>query len=312
MNRARKVQIADGRLVPDNNEEYLLYQTIVGAMPMHMESGQERAEFIQRIQQYMEKAVQEAKVNLSWLDPNPTYVNAVKEFVARIFSPAQRGKSNLFYESLQKFLPVAKYFGAINSLTQVFLKLTCPGVPDVYQGQELWDFSLVDPDNRRPVDFSLRLRLLDALGQQHHSRNGNLLADLGDMLRHYQDGRIKLWLTQALLRVRQDRPALFKNGAYIPLLGEGSKAEHVIAYARSLAGESILAAVPRLAFTLMRGAEAPPIGALWGDTLLHIGPEFARSELRNLLTGERVPVRDGSVVLCSDLFAHLPFALLAG
>ena len=154
MNRARKIRISDGRVVPDNNEEYLLYQTIVGAMPLRMESERDRQEFIGRIQQYMEKAAHEAKVNLSWLDPNPEYVAALKEFVARILNPTQRGKLNQFYDPLEKFMPPVKYFGAINSLTQTLLKLTCPGVPDVYQGQETFDFSLVDPDNRRPGSTS--------------------------------------------------------------------------------------------------------------------------------------------------------------
>ena len=311
LNRARKIRIADGRLVPDNNEEYLMYQTIVGTLPMYWQSGNEHAEFIGRIQQYMEKAVQEAKVNLSWLDPNPTYVDAVKEFVSRILSPGPRGKANAFHESLLKFMPVVKFFGAINSLTQTLLKLTCPGVPDIYQGQELWDFSLVDPDNRRPVDFDMRQQFLDSMLSQQHRNDGNALASIHEMLRNYQDGRIKLWLTQKLLRLRQNHPALFRNGSYVPLAAQGSRRDHVVAYARKHAGEFVLAAAPRLSFTLMRGTEAPPVSAAWHDTLLHVGPEFASSSLRNVLTGEHVPVRDGYTLLCSDLFAHLPLVVLA-
>jgi (1->4)-alpha-D-glucan 1-alpha-D-glucosylmutase len=311
MNRARKIQIPDGRLVPDNNEEYLLYQTIVGALPTRMESERELSEFVARIQQYMEKAAHEAKINVSWLNPNPAYIDALKEFVARILSPRLRGRANPFYDSLRKFMPVVKYFGAINSLTQTLLKFTCPGVPDVYQGQELWDFSLVDPDNRRPVDFELRERLLDSMQEAQHQSDGNLIATIAELLRNYQDGHIKLWLTQMLLRLRQNRPDLFRHGSYTPLLAKGSKAEHVIAYARSRAGEFVIAATPRLSLTLMKGAEAAPVGGVWNDTVLHVGPEFASSRLRNLLTGERVPLRDGSVLLCSDLFAQLPFALVA-
>ncbi len=242
INRARKIQISDGRLVPDNNEEYLLYQTIVGSLPMKMESEHDLREFIERIQQYMEKAAHEAKVNLSWLNPNQEYVDALKEFVVRIFSPRLRGKPNPFYESLQKFMPTVKYFGAINSLTQTLLKLTCPGVPDIYQGQELWDFSLVDPDNRRPVDFKLRQALLDSLPEQ--AKTGS--AFFGGLLQNYQDGRMKLWLTEKLLNFRREHRALFSRGNYIPLRAHGSKEENVIAFARNYADEFIIVAAPAL------------------------------------------------------------------
>ena len=163
INRNRKPKLGDGRMVPDDNEEYLLYQTLVGAWPLRMAGEEQRMAFIHRMQQYMEKAVHEAKVNVSWLNPNPEYVAGMNDFLEKILSPDYRGKANLFWDSLQKFLPAVAYFGAINALTQTLLKLTCPGVPDIYQGQEMWDFSLVDPDNRRPVDFGLRSRVLEEL-----------------------------------------------------------------------------------------------------------------------------------------------------
>ncbi len=304
MNRMRKIQISDGRLVPDNNEEYLLYQTMVGAVPMRMDNERDLQEFTDRIQQYMEKATHEAKVNLSWLNPNPEYVDALKEFVARILSPQRRGKPNQFYESLQKFMPAVKYFGAINSLTQTLLKLTCPGVPDIYQGQEMFDFSLVDPDNRRPVDFKLRQGVLDSLHQQES------VGFFSRLLQHYEDGRIKLWLTEKLLNLRRRHRPLFSRGNYIPLPASGGKEEHVIAFARSYGAEFIIVAAPRFAYSLMRGSETPPIGHAWNDTSLHIDVSFATSGLRNFFTGESVPVRNGTTLLGSDLFAHLPFALL--
>ncbi|MFZ0704566.1 MAG: malto-oligosyltrehalose synthase [Candidatus Korobacteraceae bacterium] len=306
MNRARKIQISDGRLVPDNNEEYLLYQTIVGALPMRMESERDLQEFTTRIQQYMDKAAHEAKVNLSWLNPNPEYVDALKQFVARILSPSRRGKPNQFYLSLEKFMPAVKYFGAINSLTQTLLKLTCPGVPDVYQGQEMFDFSLVDPDNRRPVDFKLREGLLTSLREQETTGNGFF----SGLLQHYEDGRIKLWLAEKLLNLRRERRALFSRGSYLPLSSYGGKEDDVIAFARSYGGESIIVAAPRFAYTLMHGAEAPPIGAAWNHTSLRIDVDLANAGLRNYFNGESVPVKNGTTLLCSDLFAHLPFALL--
>lgn len=308
INRTRKIQISDGRMVPDNNEEYLLYQTLIGTLPLHMESERDRQEFMGRMQQYMDKAAHEGKVNLSWLNPNPEYVEALKEFVARILSSERHGKSHQFYDAFQKFMPPVKYFGAINSLTQTLLKLTCPGVPDVYQGQEMFDFSLVDPDNRRPVDFKLREGLLDSLDD--HERGGN--GFFTDLLRHYDDGRIKLWLTEKLLRLRREHRTLFRRGSYVPLSAYGSKEEHVIAFARSYGEEFVIVAAPRFAYSLMRGTEAPPIGQAWNDTNLRIDVNFASSGLRNFFTGENVPVKNGTTVLCRDLFAHLPFALLTG
>ena len=170
INRNRKFEMPDERSVPDNNEEYLLYQTLVGAWPFRIGSEEEWLDFVGRIKQYMEKAVHEAKINVSWLNPNPEYVAGISKFIEAILSPTYRGKTNLFWDSMQKFLPAVQYFGAINSLTQTLLKLTSPGVPDIYQGLEFWDFSLVDPDNRRPVDFDLRQRALQQLTGGSHSR----------------------------------------------------------------------------------------------------------------------------------------------
>ena len=193
-------------------------------------------------------------------------------------------------------------------LMQTLLKLACPGVPDIYQGQELWDFSLVDPDNRRPVDFALRNRLLDCLHGQEPRSNGDFAKEL---LENLGDGRCKLWLTERLLNFRRKRRALFREGNYIPLQAEGSRQEHVVAFARSYAGEFIIVAAPRLAYTLMRGSEHPPINAVWNDTAVLLPPSFP-GPMRNLFTGEPVNPRNENRLLCSDLFAHLPFALLTG
>jgi (1->4)-alpha-D-glucan 1-alpha-D-glucosylmutase len=308
MNRAKKVQIPDGRVVPDNNEEYLLYQTIVGAMPMRFEAAAEREQFASRIQQYMLKAAHEAKVNVSWLNPNPDYVNALTEFVARILSPEWRGKPNQFLESLYKFMPPVKFFGAMNSLTQTLAKLTAPGVPDVYQGQELWDFSLVDPDNRRPVDFGLRRSALHALQSK---QDGNRTALSRTLLHEYQRGDIKLWLTAMVLNFRQQHAGLFSAGEYLPLRAHGSREENVVAYARVHGEDVAIVAAPRLAYSMMKGSEQAPIGSVWGDTTLTLPPQLGGRELRNVFTGEIKPAGNGNSLLCRDLFAHLPFALLA-
>jgi (1->4)-alpha-D-glucan 1-alpha-D-glucosylmutase len=305
INRGRKPKLGDGRVVPDDNEEYLLYQTLVGAWPLRLTGDKQRTEFVRRIQQYMEKAVHEAKVNVSWLNPNPDYVAGMNDFLERILSPTYRGKTNLFWDSLQKFLPALSYFGAINSLTQTLLKLTSPGVPDVYQGQEMWDFSLVDPDNRRPVDFSLRSRVLDEL----LARSDDRVRLCQELLREYRDGRTKLWVTMCALNLRRDHKELFQLGSYVPLQIAHGKEEHVVAFARVHGGEAIVVAAPRLSYTLMKGREEPPIGAVWGDAELSLPAESIGKQLRNIFTGE--VFSRGQSLLCRDIFGSFPLALLA-
>src|SRR5262249_20541258 len=155
-NRSRKRMLPDGRQAPDLNEEYLLYQTLVGTWPFAMECDTARLEYAARIQQYMAKAVHEAKINLSWISDDPAYVEALRHFVESILKPEIAPRANVFLEQMQAFMPAVAFFGAMNSLAQRVLMLTSPGNPDIYQGTELWDFSLVDPDNRRPVDYEAR------------------------------------------------------------------------------------------------------------------------------------------------------------
>jgi (1->4)-alpha-D-glucan 1-alpha-D-glucosylmutase len=306
INRIRKVELADGRTVPDNNEEYLLYQALVGAWPLRMENEDQRCDFVARMRQYMEKAVHEAKVNVSWLNQDPDYTAGLNTFIERVLSPTHRRKRSLFWDSLQKFLPAVSYFGAINSLTQTLLKLTCPGVPDIYQGQELFDFSQVDPDNRRPVDFALRSRVLEELTAVA-PKNGFL----PELLSNYRDGRVKLWLTWRALKFRSQHRGLFQSGSYLPLGTRNGKEEHVVAFARLHAKAAAIVAVPRLSYTLMKGNEQPPIGTVWGDAELLLPPEIAAGPLRNVLTGDTVAPTARGTLLCRELFVHFPATLLS-
>ncbi len=306
INRKRKVELSDGRTVPDNNEEYLLYQTLVGAWPLRMDSEEQPGEFLRRIQQYMEKAVHEAKVNLSWLNSNPEYVAGMNSFLERILSPTSRGKINLFLSSLQRFLPPLMYFGCINSLTQTLLKLTCPGVPDIYQGQEMWNFSLVDPDNRRPVDFNLQVRAAEEL--RARAETADVLGICRELLRDWRDGRIKLWVTMRTLNFRRDHGELFRLGSYVPLELSRGKDEYVVAFARQHGGEIAITAAPRLSYALMKGKEEPPIGTVWGDSELSLPKEAVGKRLRNVLTGQVLPA--GPSLLCREIFASFPVALL--
>ncbi|MGH9585948.1 MAG: malto-oligosyltrehalose synthase, partial [Acidobacteriaceae bacterium] len=213
LNARYKQTAEDGRAAPDANEEYLIYQTIAGAWPWRMESAEERKQFIERLQQYMTKALSEAKVNLSWVNPNEKYVAAVHAFVAAILTPDEDGTERKFVQALHLLLPALKLFGAVNSLAQVVLKVASPGVPDFYQGSEMWDLSLVDPDNRRPVDYALRANALDSMTRQADAEGE--LAVCGDALAKMEDGRVKLWVTHRALALRAQRPEVFRRGEYV-------------------------------------------------------------------------------------------------
>lgn len=312
-NAASKPTIGDGRRIPDANEEYLLYQSIVGAAPLELLLAPEAApaHFIERIQQYMFKAVHEAKVNLSWVNSNAEYVRALEQFIARIFSAEAARRANSFWKQFTRFLSPVCYFGAINSLAQTVLKLTSPGVPDVYQGNEIWDFSLVDPDNRRPVDFELRQALLQDLQAQADA--GELAALCGEILREWQDGRAKLWTTMQALRLRREREQLFRCGFYVPLDASGGKHAHVCAFARidEEHGEIAVTAAPRLSYTLMGGALRPPLGDIWGDTQLQL-PRTAARQLVNVFSGRVCEISERGTISCREIFADFPVALLVG
>ncbi|MGH7936010.1 MAG: malto-oligosyltrehalose synthase, partial [Chthoniobacterales bacterium] len=290
---------------PDGNEEYLLYQTLLGSWPLQPFrelSDEARAGYVGRIQQYMAKAMKEAKLNTSWVQPNEAWDSTVADFIGRVLDPSPK---NRFLES---FIPVAEEvarIGAINSLAQVLLKLTAPGVPDIYQGNEIWDFSLVDPDNRRPVDYARRREMLNSLATAEPIEGGDRSGEATpeDLLGCWQDGRIKLFLTQRLLVFRRENPELFAQGNYTPLSLTGEFAESCIAFARTHGGQSIVVLAPRLTARL----GFPPIGEAWRDTAVQLPNEFGYG--RHLFTGESFPGEDSSLKL-SRAFSKFPFALL--
>ena len=219
--------------VPDRNTEYLLYQTLVGAWPID----------VTRLTVYMEKAVREAKVHTSWTAINEAYETGLREFIAAIMA------DDGFRADLEEFLHPLLALGRINALAQTLIKLTAPGVPDIYQGTELWDLSLVDPDNRRPVDFGLRKRLLDEL--RHLSAEA--------ILTRWDEGLPKLWLIRQALGLRRERPELFgPQGSYRPITALGARAGHVVAFMR---GEAAISIVPRLSVKL---------AGEWGDTCVEL------------------------------------------
>ena len=306
VNRSKKRTLADGRLVPDANEEYFLYQTLVGAWPLEMAGEAERKAFILRVQEYMTKAVHEAKVNLSWISQDEEYVQALTGFIERILTPGTHARSNAYLQQVERFLRPVKFFGCINGLAQLLLKLTAPGVPDVYRGNELWDFSMVDPDNRRPVDYGIRERAMAEL-LKRASEAASLCREL---LETFNDGRAKLWTTMRTLRFRREHVALFRYGSYLPLFASGDAREHVVSFSRRFSGIVAITAVPRFAYTLMEGKVTAPLGGeCWKDTTLEV-PEGSPNHFRNLITDEVVSVSEGRL-LCREVFATFPVALLA-
>lgn len=308
VNRRHKRQVG-GSGAPSANDEYLLYQVLLASWPPGGLREENRAAYLSRIQDYLVKAVREAKLYSSWVSPNEAYEEAVREFAAGILAP---GEENRFPREFARFHARIERAGVCNALAQVLLKVASPGVPDLYQGSELWNFSLVDPDNRRPVDFARRRALLRQL-------RGNAAGDLGPCaarwLDRHEDGLIKLHVTRAALRLRRAHPDLFLRGEYVPLAVRGPRATHVIAFARRLEARVALAVTGRY-FQSLGAADAWPVAEAWRDTALLLPAGFrAAGPFRDLLTGETLTgERSGSraVFPLAEVFRRLPFALLTG
>lgn len=253
-----------GKIAPDRNEEYFIYQTLTGAVPF---DGKVDGEFLSRIDEYLVKALREAKTNSDWNESDEEYENSVKEFTRGIL---QDGRS--FLKSFIPFQKKIASFGIINSLSQLLLKSASPGIPDYYQGTELWDLSLVDPDNRRAVDYSLREKMLGEIRELHQ---GNPFELTEKLWRTREDGRIKLWMTWQLLEERRRDPDLFLHGSYIPLQTTGILAGHVIAFARVYKNRWFIAVAPLFVASIDKKRKEP-LKIKWGNTAL-ILPDLAPS-----------------------------------
>ncbi len=284
-NAAHKTTLDDGTVAPDANEEYLIYQTIVGAWPWR---EADRPGFTERLKEYMAKALSEGKVNLSWVNPRPEYTEAVQAFVDRLLG------SGGFVDGLNALLEPVRVHGAVNSLAQVVLKATSPGVPDFYQGTDLWDLSLVDPDNRRPVDYEYRERALDALGAVPAAEA------IREALGTLEDGRVKLLVMQKTLEVRNTHRAAFDEGAYTPV--EVSDTDHAFAFLR---GEDVMVVIPRFTYTLTGGKAAVPLGADWGDLRV----SAPAGTWRNAFSDRSLEATSDGLRL-AEVFAELPVAVL--
>lgn len=291
-----------GQPAPDRNEEYFLYQTLLGFWPLDAESSES---LLKRLQEHLIKATREAMVHTRWTRPNQPHEEALQNFAARILSL----ENHEFLESFREFLRPVAYFGMINGLSQTLLKITAPGVADFYQGSELWDLRLVDPDNRGPVDFARREAALKGIS---NAEAASLEDDLTDLVEHWSDGRIKLFLIWKALRFRREHANLFHEGEFQPLETAGCRARNVVAFVRKSGSSSVLVAVPRWLSQLPARAERKPEEVDWCDTRILL-PADVSAQWKSVLTecdALSVPRNGELSVMAEDLFAKFPVALL--
>jgi (1->4)-alpha-D-glucan 1-alpha-D-glucosylmutase len=294
MNRRLKSKTKAGE-VPDGNDEYFLYQTLLGAFPF----GEELPQFTQRMSSYLIKAVREAKVHTAWLAPDSTYEQAFLAFLAALL---QEGSP-----FLDQFLPFQRriaWYGMLNSLSQVLLKATSPGVPDFYQGSELWDLNLVDPDNRRAVDFELRSALLGRI----EGAEGDAAGLIADLFSRFEDGAVKLFLIYKVLQARKAHRELFSRGSYMPLETTGRRRNNLVAFARKRGRRRAVAAAPRFCTELCEPGDLPVGENVWEDTGVKL-PKGA-GVWENVITGRHMEASER--VPAARLFDSFPGALVVG
>jgi (1->4)-alpha-D-glucan 1-alpha-D-glucosylmutase len=299
INRGKKKRV-QGLVVPDRNDEYFLYQTLIGAFPF---LDADYPDFVQRIKAYIVKAVREAKVHTAWLKPDTEYEDAYVSFVEKILA---RSQANAFLKDIIPFCKRISHYGMLNSLSQTLIKITSPGVPDFYQGTELWDLNLVDPDNRRPVDFEKRRAMLAGIREEEDSDIDRLIRDL---LSTREDGKIKLFLIYRALEARRTHREVFLEGAYLPLESGGRFGSHVIAFARRHEQQWAMAIAPRFFSHLIQEGDFPLGRKIWQDTEV-IMPGEAPAAWRNVITNEVLSA--GKALPVGDALLNFPVALLMG
>jgi malto-oligosyltrehalose synthase/4-alpha-glucanotransferase len=285
-------RVVKGMEIPDSNDEYLIYQALCAHLPM---DGQADQSFIGRMEDYLVKAIREAKEYSTWSDPDMEYEQGTREFLRNILSP-----ENKFLESLGDFMKEVIPHALVNALVQIILKNTVPGVPDTYQGSETWNLNFVDPDNRRPVDYKKLSRDLNIIVRKHASDPLSLCQQLW---RTHRDGKIKQWITYVTLKERHRHPDLFLRGGYIPLKVAGRYKDHIMAFYRTHDDQHLLIVLP------LHTAAMPP-GHGWEKTRLEL-PYLAPQKWENLLTGITLGQEDGTVGV-SSIFEKIPFGVWKG
>ncbi|MBX6330380.1 MAG: malto-oligosyltrehalose synthase [Gemmatimonadaceae bacterium] len=279
-----------GRLAPDAHTEYLAYQTIVGIWPLEPPDHAARAALLERVREHMRKAMREAKARTSWTDPDAAVERALDAYLDALF--AERSP---VLDDVARFAARIARPGLWNALARTLVYTTAPGTPDVYQGDELWNFTLVDPDNRHPVDFEARARALDTLRGE----------TLGALAAHPEDGRLKLYVLHRTLAARRAHPALFAAGTYEPVRAVGARSAHVVAFVRRYGAQYALTVVPR--FTVALGAGAP-VGAVWEETRLDAPETLGVGVWRRCIGDGEI---HGTLRL-GDLLRDAPVELLLG
>lgn len=299
---------SNGAEVPSAAEEYHFYQTLAGVWPLKNPDRSEHERLTERVLAYIRKALREAKINSSWINPNEPYEKAVEAFIRGVLAPSAE---NAFLREFTEFVETIKTAGMWNSLSQTLLKITSPGVPDFYQGTEVWDFSLVDPDNRRPVDYRCRREALNGLRHLQPFDEGRLIEQLMENPSH---GLAKLFVTSRALCFRKSNPELFANGSYVPLRAAGERQNHVISFARILGGRSVIVVAARFFMELGAAGRVPLGPEVWGDSALLLRRDLSRAAYRDVFSHATVEAkRNGKQSLpLAEVFAHLPVALLEG
>ncbi|HEV2137092.1 MAG TPA: malto-oligosyltrehalose synthase [Terracidiphilus sp.] len=302
LNRRHKTEV-DGIEVPTPAEESLLYQTLLGAWPF--DASEEHA-FLERVQQFLTKAVREAKVYSRWTQQNEPHEKAWLSFAAEIFNSS----AGSFRQEFLRFQRKIAWHGALNSLSQLLIKITAPGVPDFYQGSELWDLSLVDPDNRRPVDFRKRIQMLEDLRKEQSARPRRLLREI---LTGWRDGRVKLYVTDKALEFRRLRASVYEDGDYLPLDCCGVWQSNVFAFARKKKEHWCLTIVPRFTTRLAPSGRMPLGSTVWQDTFISL-PDHAPQSWQSMLTSDKISAGSETggkrALRLSDILDHFPVALL--
>jgi len=293
INRSKKAKV-NGHAAPDNDDEYFIYQSLIGAFPL---AENERAEFIERMESYIIKAIREARIHTAWIKPDEEYEKACASFIRSILKDEA---DNPFLKSFLPFQYNIAHSGILNSLAQVLIKATSPGIPDFYQGSELWDLSFVDPDNRRPVDYQKRMTYL----KEVKNRESDSSALINDLWKTKEDGRIKLFLTHRALTVRKEHQELFAQGTYLPLLIEGTRKDQVVAYARQWKDQWSITVVARL---ISKETDFLAKALDWQDTAVVL-PENFPTEWQDELTQKKFS--QGRKLNVKILFEHFPMVLL--
>ena len=307
LNEKKKTR-GEGGEIPSRNEEYFLYQTLLGAWPVAGLDSATCHDFRRRIQAYMLKAIKEAKEHTGWINPNDDYEQAVSRFIQHILEP---GPSNKFLEDFLPFQQTIARYGMYNALSQVALKIGCPGIPDFYQGSEIWNLTLVDPDNRRPVDFGHVHNLAKRMPSDGSAITETFLRDL---MESHEDGRIKFHVTRTLLNYRKAHRELFQQGDYAPLETHGEKRHNLCAFQRTWSEQEVIVVVPRLIHDIIPDSTVPALGhRVWGHTGVALRNGDPTTRYRHVLTNQTIATQTsehGTTLGVADMFQQLPLAVM--